>query len=278
MAYKDILCPVIRLDADEAALVAAGEVAAMFDARAVALIVAVHLASDYADSPHTLSDVLADIAAGSRSEAARERERVVAWLERRPHDFEVRDVRVEGAVEQGEAEAHALVADLVVMARAKMHTRARSALLERLLFKAGRPLLLLPAAPIVERRWKRFAIAWNAKAEAMRAVTAALPLLRQAEETAIVTVDARPSASGHGAAPGRELAEHLARHGVRVEVRNVDSMGREVEQALLDEATACAADALVLGAYGHSRAREMVFGGVTRTLLQQAPMPLLLSH
>lgn len=274
MAYKDVLCPVFRLDADEAALTAAGEIAGVFDARAVALIVAVHLASDYADTPHKLSEVLADIAAGARSEAAREREKIVAWLKSAAYDFELRDVGVEGAVEQGEAEAHALVADLVVMQRADHNQRARRAFIERVLFRAGRPMLLAPSGPVRARRWKRFVIGWNAKAEAMHAVTAALPLLRQADQVVVATVDAGSAEP----APGRELAEHLVRHGAPAEVHNLDSIGREVERVLLDEAAAIDADALILGAYGHSRAREMLFGGVTRALLKEAPIPLLLAH
>ena len=276
MAYKDILAPALTLHEDEAALVAAGEVAALFGAHAIALIVAVHLSSDFADAPHTLSDVLADIAAGSRSDAAREREKIVAWLEGASHDFEIRDVRIEGAVEQGEAEAHARVADLVVMARSESHKRARRMLIERTLFNAGRPLLLVPAAPVRQRRWKRFVIGWNEKAEAMRAVSAALPLLKQADETVIATIDAQPRV--HGEAPGRDLAAHLARHDVKVELRNLDGLGRDVQQVLIAEAVSADADAIVLGAYGHSRTQEMLFGGVTRALLAEAPLPLLLCH
>lgn len=276
MACKDILAPVFNLSEDAVALTAAGEIATIFDARAVALVVAVHLASDYADTPHTLSDVLADIAAGARSEAAREREKIMAWLKNAPHDFEVRDVRVEGAVEQGEAETHARVADLVVVARGDAHKRARRMLIERVLFQAGRPMLVVPAAPPRERQWKRFVIGWNATAEAMGAVSAALPLLKRAEQVVIVTVDAKPRV--HGETPGRDLAAHLARHDVKVELRNLDSIGREAQQVLVEQAAAFDADAIVLGAYGHSRAREMMFGGVTRALLTEAPLPLLLCH
>jgi nucleotide-binding universal stress UspA family protein len=278
MAYKDIVVPVFALAEDEAALVAGGEIATVFDARAAALIVAVHLASSYADEPSTLSSVLADITAGSQSAAAQERAKIMDWLERTPHDFEVRDVQVEGAVNQGEAEAHARVADLVIITRSAAHQRARRVFLERVLFRAGRPVLLVPDAPVRERSWKRFVIGWNAKAEAMRAVSAAMPLLQRAEQVIVATVDARPSQSGHGEAPGHDLAQHLARHGVNVDLRNLDSMGRDVEAALVTQATAVEADALVLGAYGHSRAQEFMFGGVTRALLASAPLPLLLCH
>ncbi len=278
MAFKDILTPVFKLSDDEAALVAAGEIAAMFDARATALIVAVQLASDYSDAPHTLSDVLADIAAGSRSEAALERQRVLAWLEGAPHDFEVRDVCVEGAVEQGEAEAHARVADIVVCAQAEGAKRARRMFIERVLFKAGRPILLVPAAPVQERRWKRLLIGWNGKAEAMRAVSAAMPLLKQAEQVVVATIDAKLSGPEHLGVPGRDLAEHLSRHDISVELRNVDGLGRPTHRALIEEAVAVGADAIVIGAYGRSRAQEMLFGGVTRELLAETPLPLLLCH
>ena len=154
----------------------------------------------------------------------------------------------------------------------------RRVLLEPVLFQSGGPILLTPGGPAAERRWERVLIGWNAKPEAMRAVTAALPLLQAAKEVFVATVDAKPSHEGHGEAPGRELAQHLAHRNVRVEVRNLDSLGRSHTQALLDEASTVGAEVLVLGAYGHSRAQEFLFGGVTRDLLAHAPLPLLLAH
>lgn len=278
MAYKDILVPVITLEADEAALTAAGEVAHMFGTRATALIVAVHLASAFAEDQRPFSEVVADIARGSLNEAAQERAKIVDWLEAAVHDFEVRDLTIEAAVEQNEVLAHARVTDLVVMARAKSHAHARKALIEHILFEAGRPLLLVPGERQRTRDWKRILIGWNAKAQSMRAVSSALPLLRRAEAVVVSTVDAIPSSTGHGEGPGRELAAYLARHGVRVEVRNLDSIGRTHARALLDEAQGFAADLMVLGAYGHSRAQEFVFGGVTRELIEGSPLPVLMTH
>jgi len=278
MAYKDILTPVITLEADEAALVAAGEIARAFDTHATALVVAVHLASAFADDQRPFSEVLADLARGSRHEAALERAKIIDWLDAAVHDFEIRDLTVEAALERHEVLAHARVTDLVVMARAATHTHARRALIEQVLFDAGRPLLLVPGAFKKPRQWARALIGWNAKAQSMRAVSAALPLLKRAEAVAVATVDATPSPTGHAQAPGRELAAYLARHGVRVEVRNIDSMGRTDARALLDEAQGFGADMLVLGAYGHSRAQEFVFGGVTRELMAASPLPLFLVH
>lgn len=278
MAYKDILAPVITLEADESALTAAAEIAHAFETRATALIVAVHVASAFADQERPFSEVLADVARGTRNAAALERTKIVDWLEAAVHNFEVRDLTIEAAVDQNEVLAHARVTDLVVMARAETHAHARRALIEHVLFEAGRPLLLVPSAPRKPRSWKRALIGWNAKAQSMRAVSAALPLLQRAEAVAVATVDALPSRSGHGQAPGRELAAYLARHGVQVEVRNLDSMGRTEARALLDEAEGFGAEVMVMGAYGRSRATEFIFGGVTRELLLGSPLPVLMVH
>ncbi len=278
MTYKEILAPVITLEDDEAALNAAAEIARKFDTRATALIVTVDLASAFAGTESTFSEIALDIAKGSRSHVAVERGKILAWLERARHAFEVRDVSIEAAVESDELLAHARTADLTIIARSANHGRAHRAMLEHVLFKSGRPVLLVPSGPRQDRLWERIIIGWNAKDQAMRAVTAALPLLQRAREVVVATVDAVPSKSGHGEAPGRDLAAHLAGHGVRVEVRNLDSMGRTEGRALLDEAAGFDADLLVIGAYGHSRAREFLFGGVTRELLAAAPLPLLLAH
>ena len=180
MTYKDVLVPVVTLEADEAALIAAGEIAHAFETRATALVVAVHVASAFADDQRAFSEVLADLARGSMNEAARERAKIIDWLEAAVHDFEIRDLTIEAALERHEVLAHARVTDLVVLARAATHVHARRALVEQVLFDAGRPLLLVPGEIKKPRQWKRALIGWNAKAQSMRAVSAALPLLRRA--------------------------------------------------------------------------------------------------
>lgn len=277
MSYKDVLALAVTLEDDEAALLAAQEIASKLNSRAIVLSASVRVGSAFAQR-QALSAVLSDIAKGSQSEAALEHEKILAWLRKAGRDFEVRTATIESAVEADEVVAHARVADLVVMARAPSHQSAHRALLEDVLFKSGRPVLVTPGRPVQPRTWDRFVIAWNAKPEATRAVAAALPLLQAAKAVAVVTVDALPTRSGHGQAPGRELAAHLARHDVPVEVRNVDSTGRSEGRALLDESLGFDADAIVMGAYGHSRAQEVLFGGVTRELLNGAPTPLLLMH
>jgi nucleotide-binding universal stress UspA family protein len=112
----------------------------------------------------------------------------------------------------------------------------------------------------------------------VRAITGSAPLLQAASKVVIATVDATPSPGGHAERPGHELRGYLALHGVTAEVRNVDGLGRTHAKALQDTAIDIDADLMVIGAYGHSRAREIVFGGVTRELLTNGELPLLMAH
>ncbi|MDZ4690834.1 universal stress protein [Terricaulis sp.] len=277
MACKIILTPVIALEEDEAALCAVAEIADKFDAQPIALILAMHLASSFMDQAAPLSAVLEDLASGSRSHAAQLRSGIAAWLQRAPRPFEVRDLAIESAVNDDRIVAHARLADLTIMAHAASHDRARRAAIEDVLFKSGRPMLVVPARPLKRRSWDRVVIGWNATAESVRAVVGAMPFLAGAKQVVITTVDAKRT-SGATSAPGQELAEYLQRHDVTAEVRNIDGLGRSHGKALLDAAVDIDADLLVIGAYGHSRARELLFGGVTRELLAGSTVPLLMAH
>ena len=268
---------VIELPRDEAALTAAVEIAEISEARLSTSVVAVHPGSEFSAMQLPLSDVLEDIGRGSRSHAGWVREQIAAWLSQREVGGEVRHLTIEDAAGRNEIVAHARVVDLVVTSAASRKDVARHALFEDVLFKSGRPLLIVPGAAR-PRRWEKFVIGWNASAEAVHAVAGAMPLLRNAKQVVVATVDAQPSSSRHSEGPGHEIATHLARHGVAVEVSNLDGMGRTHARVLLDLGVDVDADLLVLGAYGRSRAEEFVFGGVTRDLLDYAPMPLLLAH
>jgi nucleotide-binding universal stress UspA family protein len=278
MDYLDVLVPVIALDTDEGALRAASDLAVKAGGRATALIVGVWLGSEYAHEQRPLSDALADLVAGARSASATERGKIVTWIERHHPQLDVRDATIESAAALDEIVVHARMADLVVLAASERHKRARRELLEDVLFKSGRPILLLPTGSRRADAWDRILIAWNASAEVTRAVVNALPLLKAASHVRIVTVDAAPGKAGYGEAPGRELAAYLARRGVRAEVSNLDGLGRDHAQRLSEAALDFSADMIVMGAYGHSRAREFILGGVTRDLLGAPPLPLFLSH
>src|SRR5438552_1048906 len=109
-------------------------------------------------------------------------------------------------------------------------------------------------------------------------VVAALPLLARADAVEILVVDRNGHFAGHGEEPGADVARHLARHGVRVEVRRLSSGGKDVGRLLLSRAAGFSADLIVMGAYGHSHLSEWIFGGVTRTVLREAEFPILISR
>lgn len=145
------------------------------------------------------------------------------------------------------------------------------------LFQSGRPLLLTPPDWSGRALGKRIMVAWNATREAARALADAEPFLREADTVSVVAVDASPAYKGDTFA-GYDVSTHLARHGLNVWLRQVDSFGRTADQALLDEARDLDADMIVMGGYGHSRLRELMLGGVTREITKHAPVPVLLSH
>ncbi len=120
-------------------------------------------------------------------------------------------------------------------------------------------------------------MAWNATRESIRAVADALPLLVKAEAVEVLVVDPQRQRA-HGPEPGADIARHLARHGAQVEVRRLSSGGEDVGRLLLSASATFGADLLVMGAYGHSHLSEWLFGGVTRTVLYEAGLPVLMSR
>jgi nucleotide-binding universal stress UspA family protein len=120
-------------------------------------------------------------------------------------------------------------------------------------------------------------VAWNASREARRAIADALPLLVTAKSVTVLLVDPKKNAR-HGEEPGADIAHYLSRHGARVAVEQVVSNGAPVAGVILDRARQHAADLIVIGAYSHARVAQMVLGGVTRSLLREATLPLLIAH
>jgi nucleotide-binding universal stress UspA family protein len=149
-------------------------------------------------------------------------------------------------------------------------------LFEAALFQSGRPVLLIPESFTRHGSPNRVLIAWSPERESARAVNDALPLLQSAEQVRILVVDT--GSSGPEANPGDDMARHLARHGVNVEVKHVPGSGEPVQRIILKEGEYLGADLIVMGGYGHSRTGEWLFGGVTRDILRTTNLPILMSH
>lgn len=173
-------------------------------------------------------------------------------------------------------------ADLVVVGQdnpGDPETVATFDLPEYAALQGGRPVLVVPYAGRFERIDRHALVAWDGSRAATRALTDALPLLRRSASVTLVLFNPARQYGVHGELPGADIALFLARHGVKVAVMRQDTPpGLDVGNALLSLAADVAADLLVMGAYGHMRWREVLMGGVTRTVLQSMTLPVLMSH
>ncbi|TJW07557.1 MAG: universal stress protein [Mesorhizobium sp.] len=154
----------------------------------------------------------------------------------------------------------------------------KNKVIEGLLFSSGKPLLLVPqgSRPSVEP--KRVLVAWDSRIEASRAVRESLDILTGADAVRLVMVDPVEDEYHHGAEPGADAAAYLARHGVKVTIDRLPSSNHSVADVLRQHANDIAADLMVMGGYGHSRLRERIFGGVTKSMLENPSLPILMAR
>jgi nucleotide-binding universal stress UspA family protein len=168
-------------------------------------------------------------------------------------------------------------ADLIVIGRAAQNAAFSPDQIAGILVGCGRPILLVPQAER-ESIGSTIAIAWKEKAEAARAVTAAMPFLTRAKKVIVLSVEESGAQAAACAASAEHLAVQLRRHGVQVEAHGLAAPSRAGTDVLIGKAKELNADLVVSGAYSHSRMRELVFGGFTRALLTACDLPLLLLH
>lgn len=151
-------------------------------------------------------------------------------------------------------------------------------LVEAGLFASGRGVLLVPdRAAVADGPIGTVLVAWRDTREAARAVAEAMPLLRAARNVIVAMAEGETASEAAGYEPGADIARHLSRHGVAVELRHLAGW-TEPSDALLHEIALTGAEFAVLGAYGHSRFREWITGGVTHDFLARCPVPMLMAH
>lgn len=146
------------------------------------------------------------------------------------------------------------------------------------LFESARPLLLLPRANPGVLQPKSVLLAWDSSLEAARAVSASLEIMARADEVHVVIIDPAPGPGLGSGEPGADIGAYLARHGVKVSVDQTPSAGKKISEAIAQRAGDVAADLLIMGAYGHSRLSERIFGGVTKDFINEPSMPVLMAH
>jgi nucleotide-binding universal stress UspA family protein len=151
-----------------------------------------------------------------------------------------------------------------------------SDLTERIVFEGGHAVYLVPQGRKAMRSIRNVLVAWRDTRESARATAELLPLLSAATTVRIVAVDAKGPKDREGRVV--DIAKHLNRHGGKVEISATDANLGTIASVLLDEARRMNADLIVMGAYGHSRFREWILGGVTGDMIAQSDVPILMAH
>jgi nucleotide-binding universal stress UspA family protein len=178
------------------------------------------------------------------------------------------------------ASLHARYADIAVLGQVDPDNPPANApaLPESVLMDSGRPVLIVPYVGHFETLGKNVLVAWNATREAARATGDALPLLTEAKTVTVLSFSPPGDIEAEGRLPASHLVEHLRRHGIAAEASTLPSGEIGVGDLILSRAADLTADLIVMGGYGHSRTREFIFGGVTRSLLQHMTVPVLMAH
>lgn len=281
MSYKDLL---VVLDSDASAR-ARIEIAVALAERFSAHLVGLYPLPmpeaprhfGYYD-PALLNPLFEELRARAHDAADKAREVFEHIASRRGVSAEWREIP-EGA--DADPTVHARYADLAVLGQLDPDSGEPDTIRprpEQVTLASGRPILVVPYVGNFPDLGRRVVIGWNASREAARAVNDAMPLLTAAEIVIISMIDPREGPRAHGELPGADISLHLARHGVKAQIERTVSADLPVGEVLLSRAADLGADLLVMGAYGHSRARELLLGGATRSLLRSMTLPVLMSH
>ena len=147
---------------------------------------------------------------------------------------------------------------------------------ETTLFESGRPMIVVPYIQKSPLKLDRVMVCWDGGRQAARAINDAMPLLAKAGRVEVVIVANEPGKQDE--IEGADIGKHLARHGLKVEVKRISAGKIDIGAALLSHAADNATDFVVMGGYGHSRLRQFILGGVTRSILQSMTAPVLMAH
>ena len=274
MPLKDILVYV-----DDSAH-AAGTVAA---ACSLALRHDAHLTGLAIDQPSGIPGFAAMEIPPSAVEILKQQRQEVLDKERKTFDKAVSAVGLTGRSEWCVARGQPLetlslrsrYADLTVISqKAPEDQGGGEDLVDDLIMASGRPILVVPYIGAPAEIGRKVLIAWNGSREAARSVSDAMPILESADSIEVFAVEP----NGIGDMPGADIAKHLARHGLKANAAKTAGLDIEVGDVLLNQVADSGADLVVMGAYGHSRMRELVLGGATRHILGHMTVPVLLSH
>jgi len=167
--------------------------------------------------------------------------------------------------------------DLAIVGQAQPEVSSMEQVIgETTLFESGRPMIVVPYIQKAPFKTNNVMICWDGSRTATRAVADAIPIIGNSGRVEIVIVANERGKQDE--IEGADIGQHLARHGLKVDVHRISGGNIDVGDALLSHAADSGADLMVMGGYGHSRLREFVLGGVTRSIFESMTVPVLLSH
>jgi nucleotide-binding universal stress UspA family protein len=232
------------------------------------------------DAGAAAAQVIADLDDDARRQGDEIQQRLAERFARISVPNEIRRIDAIPGELLNRAVSEARWSDLFVMSRPYDADGAArwNGLFEAALFEGGRGVYVVPPGRKPADAIRRILVAWRDTRETTRAVAEAMPLIETAARTSVVLVDPDTGAPDARREPEMDIARHLGRHGAKVEVHMIDRNGRPVGDVILEQARRLSADLVVMGAYGHSRAREWVLGGATVEMLRKSEFPILMAH
>jgi nucleotide-binding universal stress UspA family protein len=279
MPLRDLLVVVDSSKASDNRVELAASLAGEHDAHLVGLYILPIPDADRHFRP-TLIDAIVDLCIREEKELASEARRKFEDAINR-HGVKG-EWRTAGGLPSEEAAVHVRYADLAIVGQLDPSFGGAvmpPLLPEEVALSAGRPILVTPVSWTPRKVGSRIIVAWNARREAARAVNDAIPILTRADSVIVLVINPEKRImSPHGEEPGADIALHLSRHGIMAEVDVTVSDEPNPSDTLRSIARESAADLIVMGAYGHSRTRELILGGFTRDLLQHMDVPVFMSH
>jgi nucleotide-binding universal stress UspA family protein len=277
MALKDILVHADSSRAMPGRVRAAAELARVHEAHLTGLyVIEVPVLPSYAEAqiPATIIDAQRAAFVAAAAGAEREFDRITETVGVSAEWRCVEDRRVDALA------LHAHYVDLLVAGQADEGDPdcISRGLADQLALASGRPVMVIPAAGVSGPIGQNIVVAWNTRREAVRAVSDAMPLLESADRVTVVSINSTDDDPGNAGIPGADIGLHLARHGIDTQTKSMFGAPAGIGELLLEAARDTSADLLVMGAYGHSRLREVILGGVTAHVLEHTHIPTLLAH
>ncbi|HEY7764323.1 MAG TPA: universal stress protein [Aestuariivirgaceae bacterium] len=280
MPYKTIIVTLNELKAIESVLNVSVDLATTFEAHLTGLYVIPGPALYPAMGPYASPEMI-DVVTGHFEERSKEiRNKVELMVKPAGIPFEWRELRSVDPDISSTVSEESRTADLIVLSEPDPNSSmgVERDFVVNVVIDSGRPVLILPHTGRPQLKLEQIICGYNGSRESARAIHDALPLLKLASDVRVVWVDPSKTPHSAGTLPGADMAVSLSRHGVHATAEAMPTSGEDAGEALFTRAQDIGASLIVMGAYGHSRLREYIFGGATRSALSQMRVPLLMSH